>query len=169
MSLGRWLGASLPPVGSPLVVALALAVVACSAAPVPSDSPVALTFDAVEWSAPRSLPLSGPGTGALMPTPDAAFGWVPTSDPIEHGVGYRFTLGHCGLHSPVDVDGSFWDAIEGFDATGAPLDLGRNEEMINATPGVIVVIGDEARFRTESGILVRFERHRGDKAFAACM
>ena len=40
--------------------------------------------------------------------------------------------------------------------------------MINATGGVIVVIGDEMRFRTDSGSVVRFERHAGEKEFPGC-
>ena len=40
--------------------------------------------------------------------------------------------------------------------------------MINATAGVIVVIGDEARFRTESGSVIRFARHDGEKEFPGC-
>ena len=39
----------------------------------------------------------------------------------------------------------------------------------NLEPGVIVVIGDEARFRTQSGSIVRFVRHAGEKEFPGCM
>ena len=92
----------------------------------------------------------------------------PSSVPIEHGVPYRFSLGHCGLLSPVDVDGSFWDALDGMTAGGAPLDLEGDAEMNHATDGVFAVIGDEARFRSASGAVVRFERHPGDKEFVAC-
>jgi hypothetical protein len=92
----------------------------------------------------------------------------PLSVALEDGIPYSFNLGHCGLHSPVDVDGSFWDPINGVMATGQPLDLQNDTEMINATAGVIVVIGDEARFRTETGSIVRFARHEGDKEFPGC-
>ena len=93
---------------------------------------------------------------------------VPAGGPLEHGVAYRFTLGHCGLHSPIKVDGSFWDEVDGRDRTGAPLDLESDGEMINATGGVIVVIGDEMRFRTEGGSIIRFSRHEGGKEFPPC-
>lgn len=101
----------------------------------------------------------GPGGGTIL---------EPSSVPIEHGVAYEFNLGHCGLRSPVDVDGSFWDAVDGMASDGGPLDLDADAEMINATPGVIAVRGDEARFRTESGSVVRFERHAGDQEFPGC-
>jgi len=53
----------------------------------------------------------------------------------DEGVPYRFSLGHCGLHSPVDVDGSFWDELDGVIPAGQPLDLESDSEMINGFPG----------------------------------
>jgi hypothetical protein len=103
-----------------------------------------------------------------LPAEADAGGEGPTSAPIRDGVAYTFSLGHCGLQSPVDVDGSYWDELDGIAPNGQPLDLDGDGEMINATPGVIVVIGDELRFRTESGSVVRFARHDGDEQFPTC-
>ena len=47
----------------------------------------------------------------------------PISAPLDDAVAYRFGLGHCGLLSPVDVDGSFWDPIDGTPPSAAALDL----------------------------------------------
>lgn len=101
----------------------------------------------------------GPSGGTIL---------EPSSVPIQHGVAYRFSLGHCGLASPIDVDGSFWNAVEGVAAGGAAVDLGTDPEMINATEGVLAVVGDEMRFRTEGGTLVRFSRHAGAREFPGC-
>ena len=101
----------------------------------------------------------GPNGGTIL---------LPGSERLTHGFTYAFSLGHCGLASPVDVDGAFWDALDGTDATGAPLDLEADPEMINATAGQIVVLGDELRFRTETGSTVRFARHAGEKEFPGC-
>ena len=68
----------------------------------------------------------------------------------------------------IDLDGSFWVAMEGLTASGETVDLGTDPEMINATEGVAAVIGDEMRFRTEGGTLVRFSRHRGEREFPGC-
>jgi hypothetical protein len=141
-------------------VGLALALVACGD-PNPTDDAWAIEGPV------RDLPLDlerpegrpGPNGGTLL---DAS------SAPIEHSVAYRFALGHCGLASPIDLDGSFWDAIDGVTAGGTPLDLASDPEMINATGGVIAIIGDEARFQTESGSVVRFSRHPGEKEFPGC-
>ena len=59
---------------------------------------------------------SGPNGGVIL---------APGSAAIASGTAYRFSLGHCGLLSPVDVDGGFWDAIDGVTAGGDPLDLSR--------------------------------------------
>jgi len=102
------------------------------------------------------------------PGPEGGIVIAPSSVQIDEGEPYRFSLGHCGLGSPVDVDGSFWEAVEGFDATGEPIDLESDVDTINATPGIIVVIGDEARFRTESGKVIRLERIFGEPEFMPC-
>jgi hypothetical protein len=112
------------------------------------------------------LPTVGPYVG--LPGPEGGTLLLPASVRVSHGVTYAFSLGHCGLLSPVDVDGAFWDAIDGADAGGEPLDLATDGEMINATPGTIVVDGDELRLRTESGSTVRFARHAGEKQFPGC-
>jgi hypothetical protein len=124
-------------------------------------------FEDVSMTDARELPVSL-GSRDGEPGPNGGTVFEPLSDAIEEGAPYRFSLGHCGLNSPIDVDGSFWNAIEGVTATGAELDLATNGEMINATSGILVVIGDEARFRTGSGSVVRLERHQGRKEFPGC-
>jgi hypothetical protein len=101
----------------------------------------------------------GPGGGTIL---------QPVSAPIASGTAYRYTLGHCGLLSPIDVDGSFWDPVEGVSASGAPIELESDTEMINATGGTLAVIADEMRFRTDGGSIVRFTRHGGAKEFPGC-
>jgi hypothetical protein len=139
---------------------------ACAAEAGPDATPDA--FAAVSAGEARPLPPGAPFVnGRLGPAGGTIFS--PTSAPLEHGMPYAFSLGHCGLGSPVDADGSFWDAVDGIDPAGRPLRLERDNEMINQTSGVIVVIGDEARFRTDTGSLIRLERHAGEKEFPGCM
>lgn len=138
--------------------------------PDPSRSGVAgPTFDDVDTSQVRDLPPNHGPARAEGPDASGNLGWLPTSERIEEGVVYRFSLSHCGLQSPVDVDASFWDAVEGITGNGRPMDLATDPEMINATSGLFVVIGDEARFLTSSGAVVRFVRHAGAKVFPPCM
>ncbi|HUF05961.1 MAG TPA: hypothetical protein VMP86_01095 [Candidatus Binatia bacterium] len=138
---------------------------ACAAEAGPDATPDA--FAAVSADEARPLPPGEPFVeGRMGPAGGTIF--APTSARLEHGSAYAFNLGHCGLGSPVDADGGFWDAVDGIGPAGGRLDLERDDEMINPTSGVIVVIGDEARFRTETGSLIRFERHAGEKEFPGC-
>ena len=147
-----------------LVLATLVAASCSGDAPPPDPSSA---FDGISAADPRDLPLNfasregtrGPNGGTLFD---------PISAPIDETVAYRFSLGHCGLQSPVDVDGSFWDAVDGTTPSGDELNLADDSEMINATGGVIVVIGDEMRFRSASGSVVRFVRHDGGKEFPQC-
>lgn len=142
---------------------LAILVLAGCGVPEPSH--------AVDWPPPvPALPLPD-DTGEYVSDGDPTGGWRvrPISAPVEHGVSYEFTLQHCGLASPIDVDGSFWDPVEARSRDGLPVGLDGDGELINATSGVIAVIGDEARFRTESGTVVRLVRHHGAKEFEPCL
>jgi len=144
-------------------VALVLVLGACASAPV--STPAGVTWPA--WEPAHDLPAAGarpdgrPGTegGTILRAASAA---------IASGTPYRFSLEHCGILSPIDVDGSFWEPIDGVASDGRPIDLAVDGEMINATAGVIVVIGDEARFRTDSGTVVRLERSGIEKEFPGC-
>jgi hypothetical protein len=112
------------------------------------------------------LPTIGPYVG--RPGPDGGTLLAPASARVSHGVAFAFSLGHCGLFSPVDVDGAFWDAQDSTDARGRPLDLATDGEMINATPGTIVIDGDQLTLRTDGGAVVRFSRHVGEREFPGC-
>jgi hypothetical protein len=153
---------------------IALAVLAitglagCGAPAAPSESASTFAFGSRDDA--RELPAPAPGDPAEM-RPGANGGVIldPTSVPIEHRQPYQFNLGHCGLSSPVDLDGSFWDEVELVDANGQPIDRQTDTEMINASTGVVIVIGDDAFFRTELGSVVTFRRHEGEKEFPPCM
>lgn len=69
----------------------------------------------------------------------------------------------------MDADGSFWDEVGGVNANDQAIDLAADGEMINATPGLLIVLGDQAFFKTDSGTVVTFARHDADKEFPGCM
>jgi hypothetical protein len=96
----------------------------------------------------------------------------PTSAPgREPGVIFPLSLGHCGLGSPVDVDGSLWAPIGANDARGGPIDTPEEAgELVNATSGEAVIVGaNRMDFRTPSGIVVVFTRHDGPRGYPGCM
>jgi hypothetical protein len=149
-----------------LCLAMGVMLVACSANAVPTDT--AGGFAGISTSDARDLPLNVESREEGRQGTNGGTVFDPISAPIDDEVAYRFDLGHCGLLSPVDLDGSFWDPLDGVTSSGAQLDLAGDPEMINAAAGAIVVIGDEMRFRTALGSVVRFERHEGEKEFPGC-
>ena len=145
-----------------MFVLLALVAAACA-----SNGTGSLSFENIPTAGAGEMPPSGPFAEG-RPGETGGTILVPVSAPIFPATAYRFSLGHCGLASPIDVDGSFWDPVDGLTAGGGPLDLESDSEMINAAAGFFVVIGDEARFRTSSGSVLSLERHDGKKEFPGC-
>jgi hypothetical protein len=73
-----------------------------------------------------------------------------------------FTLGHCGVFSGIDVDGSWWDPVG-----PVPMDSG---EAVNATAGTLTVTDpDHAAFTTPTGFALQLERRTGPKLLPFCM
>lgn len=107
------------------------------------------------------LQLAGGGGLAFFPPNEIAGGGsTPASGPAAAPV-TQISLGHCGLHSPIDFDGSFWDPIGVVD--------GDAPEAINSADGTIRLLGPvDAEFRAPSGFTLRLRRHQGAKAFQGC-
>jgi hypothetical protein len=65
---------------------------------------------------------------------------VAKSPPAETGKKYCFQVGHCGLESVVDFDGSFWE-VTGWDTAERP------QSLVSAEFGSIELVGpDEVEF-----------------------
>jgi len=72
-----------------------------------------------------------------------------------------FSLGHCGLSSPIDVDGSFWDPVGQVDSDAA--------FAVNSDTGTFTLVGpDDAEFRSSTGFAVRLRRHEGARNLFGC-
>jgi hypothetical protein len=134
--------------------------IACGS-PSPSPAPTSTTPPS-----PALLPL--PANLSGIPTDEEFTAEVSPQTPDgELAVGEErdYTLGHCGLSSPVDIDGSLWDPI----GTAAALTEQQQGELINATP-VIVVLVDEStmHMRTPAGALITLARHDGPRRYFLC-
>ncbi len=106
---------------------------------------------------PSELP-----TVSIEPTSEA--GWAV-------GVAQPYSLGHCGILSPVDLDGSLWEPLGGTDAAGGPIDRDREVgELINATSGTLeLTTQDSAVFLSDSGQRLYFGRAAGALDYFLCM
>ena len=126
-------------------------------------------------SAPPSLKVSQrplPAEVAGIPDPGDPSTEITPQTPsgeLEVGVARDLTLGHCGLISPIDMDGSLWDPIGGHDGSGGGLTEDQLGELINATP-VVVFLSDPntAELRTPLGAVITLARHDGPRLYALC-
>lgn len=100
--------------------------------------------DVVDWrpietvlveAAPRSPRLTGPTT--------------------------ELTLGHCGVSSGIDVDGSFWDPV-------GVIDGGEPSLVNTADARFTLTTPDAALLVTQAGTVLQIVRHQGPKFLALC-
>jgi hypothetical protein len=171
------------PVAGLVLAALALALVACTADPAPTPPPTAqptpersVRPDPTPAASPTQDPDLFAGALPLPPgvgLPQGEFVVEPSSEPgLALGEPVPFDLGHCGLYSPVDVDGSLWEPVGGTDAQGGPIDSDAEVgDLINATRGeVMLVAQDRLDYRaSRSGVVVVFRRLEGSRGYPACM
>jgi hypothetical protein len=108
-----------------------------------------------EWSLEPGQPVV---LGAWEEFPSVA---VDAASPPLLGPTLRFSLGHCGLDSPIDVDGALWDPVGAIDADAT--------EAINAADGEFRRTGPTtAEFVTATGFRVALVRHEGRKSVPLC-
>lgn len=108
-----------------------------------------------DWSLEPGQPVV---FGAWEEFPSAV---VAAASPPMLGPTLRFSLGHCGLDSPIDVDGALWDPVGAIDADAT--------EAINAADGEFRRTGlANAEFVTATGFRVALARHEGRKSIPLC-
>jgi hypothetical protein len=101
--------------------------------------------------------------GTIEATRGASMGIAvePTSGGAAPGP-MPYTLGHCGLFSGIDVDGSFWDPV-------GPID-DDHSDAINSADGIFTPLDpDRASFASKGGLVVALVRHPGTKLLPGCM
>lgn len=110
----------------------------------------------VSWQ----LGLGGGGIAFTGPPIETRESYEPESQRGAAPIG-ELSLGHCGLFSPIDFDGSFWDPV-------GPVD-GDAPEAIGGASGTIRLLGPiDAEFLAASGFTVRLRRHEGAKTLLGC-
>jgi hypothetical protein len=81
----------------------------------------------------------------------------------------NYELGHCGLISSIDIDGSLWDPVAGDNGFGGPLADPQLGELINPTAVVLVLVDhDTILFVTPLGARILMTRHDGPRAYSYC-
>ena len=144
-------------------VVLVAAVIGCASLPAASPAP---TAGPDRPALPLPEGLSGiPDPGAFGIDTHAAT--PPGSVPA--GVEQTFVLGHCGLSSPIDIDGALWDPAAADDGQSGPLTEVQVGELINSTPVLLVLVDDQTMLMaTPAGARVLLERHHGPRLYHGC-
>jgi hypothetical protein len=87
---------------------------------------------------------------------------APQSPPQALAGPVPFSLGHCGVGSGIDVDGSWWDPVGFVD--------GSHGDAINAAEGTFVATDQShATFTSQGGFTVNLLRRVGEKHLPLCM
>lgn len=132
-----------------LALILAVLVGGCSLLPGPAWG------DRVATTAPAAVanqPVVGRGPSSITLMPISPRGAVI-------GVEYGYDMPHCGILSPIDVDGSFWDAV-GEPADPVAFDGQQGAFRLSTT--------DTAVFTRADGLALDLTRHSGPKEFQLC-
>jgi hypothetical protein len=145
--------------GLVLVVLLIAGLMGCGAPPPPTAT---ATTDLPSLPLPADVSATPPADGirieALTP---------PNSVPV--GVEHTYSLDHCGLFSPIDVDGSLWEPIAGDDGAGGPLTADQIGDLINETSVALVLVDHATMLMvTRHGGRVLLTRHDGPRNYFGC-
>lgn len=136
-----------------IVAALVWAFVLASCSPSPVSSPV-VWGDRVPTAAPEVVAkqpaVARRGTFTLQPI-------SPTGAAV--GMAYGYEMPHCGINSPIDVDGSFWDPVG---IAPGSVDFDGHQGTFRLTSH------DAAQFTRSDGQVLKLIRHEGAKAFRGC-
>jgi len=135
-------------------VIVAVIVAGCALVPDPTSSPPAwgdrVPSPAPDVIAAQPVVARGPSSITLLPISPAG---------AVVGVAYRYDMPHCGINGPIDVDGTFWDAV------GVAPDSGD----FDGQPGTFRLTSPtEATFTASDGKVLHLVRHTGAKAFRLC-
>lgn len=139
-----------------LLVVLTLVAAACSTTSYATPAPVAWGVDVPEADAAaiEAQPVVARRNGFVTLLPIS-----PTGAVI--GVEYGYEMPHCGIHSPIDVDGSFWDPV------ALPIDM--DPVQFDGSPGTFRLTSrDTAQFTDTVGRVLHLVRHSGPKEFGVC-
>jgi hypothetical protein len=75
------------------------------------------------------------------------------------GVAYGYDMPHCGILSPIDVEGTFWDAVG----------IAPDSVDFDGQAGTFRLLShDQAEFTATDGRVLHLVRHQGAKAFRGC-
>jgi hypothetical protein len=102
--------------------------------------------------------------GQVQSSREMGFG-IPVEPSSQAGIAagpQPYTLGHCGIFSGIDADGSWWDPV-------GPVDMDSGD-AVNATEGILNLTDPtHGTFVAPSGFSIQLQRRDGAKVLPPCM
>ena len=120
---------------------------------------VRVILEPTDGSAPIEALVGSGGDLVSARETDSYVSVEPSSGPAPVGEPFRMELGHCGIFSGIDADGSYWDPVGQIDP--------ESPDTINAAPGRMLITGDTAVLETDS-LRLDLVRHDGVKYLPLC-
>lgn len=133
----------------------------CGAVDIPSPSPAPTPSFPALPDIVAGIPAAGEPSAIVAPRSRPG-GWAI-------GAAQEFTLGHCGLASPLDFDGSLWDPVGGHNGSGGQLTEAQVGDLINSSRVSIQLVDqDTGLLVTRNGAVVLIERHQAPRPIRFC-
>lgn len=120
-----------------------------------------LTVEYIDGRNPHTILIAVDGASVDWDPIESVFVAVEPRSERLTGVVTPVTLGHCGLSSGIDLDGSFWDPIGAIPAD--------HPDVINSADGTVALTSaNTATLRTVNGLVVQLVRHQSPKFLLFC-
>ena len=134
------------------VLVWAFVVAGCSLLPAPSTLAWGSRVPEAAPEAVASQPVVARGVNSITLLPISPSG-------ATVGIAYGYDMPHCGINSPIDVDGTFWDAVG----------IAPDSVDFDGQPGTFRLAShDAAEFTRSDGRVLTLVRHEGPKEFRFC-
>lgn len=131
---------------------LAFVVAGCSPLPAPPTTAWGSRVPEAAPDAVASQPVVARGADSITLLPISPSG-------ATVGIAYGYDMPHCGINSPIDVDGTFWDAVG----------IAPDSVDFDGQPGTFRLAShDAAEFTRSDGRVLTLVRHEGPKEFRFC-
>jgi hypothetical protein len=155
------------PAGSPEVAYVRVGPFGCadggSCAPTLAERPEgSVMVEFVDGSTPVRVSIKAVGDAIQAAIdPEVFTVLVPPSSPAVGSAVVETELGHCGVGSGIDVDGSYWNPIGLVDSD--------HNDFINSAPATFTLLTpNTARLETRDGLTLELVRHPGSKHLELC-
>jgi hypothetical protein len=137
----------------------------CPAAPCPQEVLPGVVVSVIlerDRRSPLEVKLQHDGERFVSEVAEAGFMMMlePSSGPAAVGVPFPYAIGHCGLYTGIDADGSWWDPIGLIDT--------ENPDTINSAKATMLITDRNTAVLQTARLRVDLVRHPGPKSFRGC-